>query len=663
MNSKFGSQSTRVSVSNKLAYPAAAGSTFSSITPDARYDRARTELKGQFAATCFREMPTHEPLTPAWQGLLGDALRQLRRLDALLIRLRIPAESFSGRALTAIKAEWLKCIVRQVPAQITPFVNRWFQETHLSGETISTLAGLDACGLDHITCDSLQASVADLASDYATASPSYDLYAREAEFLLLIAGFIPARPESWFSTIVGGAESVWRIAMPVVLGYFNAGVGVAAGLLNLSGSISKHPSGELSDKARKALAFYALFNDLYAAELEDLTQRHSIVKGWSKNSRLLADRVEAINRRILSAMQSDQEDVWIRLFSRRQRILFGLLVAIGTVLPRGPCREPSALGTRVDDLLASYPDIADLDILVALEQVNSITSSPKRQQVYLEGSWGTGKTRFVSELGKALQLPVFPIRVNSPQDLGHLLPRNISYEPLDRQWSQDCGTDATICGSILYAILTHGCLNVIIHIDEASAMMSGHLGSSLSNHSITDGLKILFDDTTEFYPAHSVAPGFEFNSSFLTIIVASNRSMSEAKIDPALQSRLRSFHFGKLSKRTRMIAARNRIEEFSCDSIDAILLKEVRNNTLLEVDNIVERSLLLGYEGAREIMNALSATWSINLYQALTGWQSDPTLLARTIELHIPDRKPDRVQHSVTYQKVTYGRSPCLKLS
>lgn len=60
----------------------------------------------------------------------------------------------------------------------------------------------------------------------------------------------------------------------------------------------------------------------------------------------------------------------------------------------------------MDDLVADYAHLDYLDTLLELISMTSIASSPLKQLIHLHGRPGTGKTRFVSETGRCLDLPV-----------------------------------------------------------------------------------------------------------------------------------------------------------------------------------------------------------------------------------------------------------------
>lgn len=277
----------------------------------------------------------------------------------------------------------------------------------------------------------------------------------------------------------------------------------------------------------------------------------------------------------------------------------------------------------------------------------SIASSPLKQLVYLHGAPGTGKTRFVGETGRCLGLPVETLRITSTADLEQLLPRNGSFDSTDYIWSGEAATDQTICGSILYAILVHGTLNPIVHIDEGSALLGGRFGSGLSVDSVKDALKMLFDDTVTRLAAPTAARDFKFDFSRVTIIVSSNRSLSDGEVDPALISRLVSYQFGSMTRNVRLAAAGPCLDDLTCEPFNANQQRKVTNQTRAHIPEIVDRSMREGYEGAREVIRAVRGVWAVYAHAELMQnpkGRVDVPMKAAKIKACIEAQMPERIR-------------------
>ena len=592
-----------------------------------------------------------------WIAHLCECLRYARRIDALRHRLNIRDDSFAGQALTQMKKTIVDGFLKNLPknSRFTAVTVRQLfdNEGRPNAPRDEVVAALSSIHLDDkvhsmtptAIVSQLRDSVADIGSKYAVTSTTYHLLSDEAEFLLVLAGYVSPGANSWMSRMLIGGTSLFKATLPAVLGFFNAGAGVGAGLHLLSGSMANgggNGANAPNEEQKRAAAFFAMAQGLYQGEVDKLTSGQRPIDGWAENVHLLRDRIDAVDRQIVVNIRLNQESRWIRLFQRRQRLLVGLLSAIGNIKT---CRqfeasegdEPKTPPPEIQDLLDEYTNLADLDILIWLVQINCATTNAKRLNIYSHGPYGTGKTRFADRLSRAVDLPLSSISITSAEDLVCLLPRAQTYDSMDRLWAEDQATDAMLCGSILYAVLTSGCINTIIHIDEASALMSGNVTSQYSSFSVTDGLKLLFDDTKRFFPASSIATGFQFNCSSLTIIVSSNKSLEEQRIDPALRSRLRSFYFGPMTRQVRITAATNRLGEYKDDKLPKYVLLKLRNQTSRYIEIIVDRSMAKDHSGAREIMNAIWATWALALHAHKCGLPDvDERLAMRSIELHIP---------------------------
>lgn len=234
----------------------------------------------------------------------------------------------------------------------------------------------------------------------------------------------------------------------------------------------------------------------------------------------------------------------------------------------------------------------------------------------------------------------------TPDDLAQLLPRNGSLDSADFTWAGENATDQTICGSILHAMLVHGCLNPIVHIDEGSALLGGRFGAGLSIDSVKDALKMLFDDTVTRLAAPIVAPNFSFDFSRVTIIVSSNRSLADIGVDPAIVSRLVSYRFQSMTREVRLAAARPCLDTIRCASFDEGQTLRVADQARALIPDIVDRSIAEGYDGAREIIRAVKGAWTILAHAELvrpSGQYGDAPVNQAKIWACIEQQMPARV--------------------
>jgi hypothetical protein len=582
--------------------------------------------------------------TTDWPRALHDALVTAKKVNCVLARLEIPDDSSIRVTFRAVRLAWASTLVSILPSAIISSVRDWLaSDSPQAGDVRHDLLSSDF--IARLSKD------VDAAQTQFGRNAGYAQLAQECDLLLYVSGFVSPPSTSWLHTITHTAQRALRIALPLALGGLGgAAASIPASIAFMSDQSTSVSQAQLNEEARQGLAFFGLLQGMYAPEVSRLTSGHAETNSTEAiSAKTLKERIDVVDRHIVAAIRAGEQDKWIRLVGRRQRILFGLLRAIRAVKKRSP-QDPTTRN-GINRLLTVYRHLPQLESLLQLITMASMMNIPLKQLIHLYGPPGTGKTRFIEDLGEALALPIHTIRITAVKDFEHLLPRTGSFYSTDSIWGSDGATDETICGSILYAILVTGCLNPVIHIDEGSALLSGKIGEGMSRLAINDALKTLFDDTILELRVPSVAPAFRFDFSRVNIVITTNRSLAECGVDPALRSRLTSYHFHRMPTDIKLDATMARIENLDCrthlTSAQSLLVRLAVAN---ELPRIVARSNDEGHHGVREAIRAGKSVWMLHAFAAMSGQAVDTSKIASIIARQIPSREILGTSDDLEYQ-------------